>query len=174
MEEYTMSESLESMMVRLGMKRDPDLLRKTAIELGVIRDPDGAARQLRAFGHRVQSLDEVLQQYRRQLPWLWKEDNRPAWERGNYPATALGPYGQEQEEEPEIRIEAYRYGMPLEGGFRLYGNDNTAIIQDPSTGLSFHHHDRGGGAVNYNDRRLTILPWDPYAPPSDGKDLRTI
>jgi len=49
--------------------------------------------------------------------------------------------------------------MELEGDLRLCGNKSSAIIHDPSSGIDIHHHNLGGGALNYGRDRIDILPW---------------
>lgn len=63
----------------------------------------------------------------------------------------------QQEETPEISVEPYQRGMPLEGGLNLYGNRSTAILHDPDTLLDIHHHNDGGGTVNFGSERIIEL-----------------
>jgi hypothetical protein len=48
------------------------------------------------------------------------------------------------------------------GEFTLHGNQNTAVISMDSVleGLQIHHHNLGGGSLNYLGERITVLEWD--------------
>lgn len=60
----------------------------------------------------------------------------------------------------DITIEPYKHGMGLDGGLNLYGDRNTAILNDPSTGLDIHHHNLGGGSLNFGNERISNFPWE--------------
>ncbi len=87
---------------------------------------------------------------------------------GNSVLEPLTPITQEPLQ--NLIIEPYKRGMELEGGMKLYGDEETAVFhQDLGDGNSFdiHHHNRGGGAIDFNprpsereDRFRIILPWE--------------
>ena|SRR3989338_8009899 len=60
----------------------------------------------------------------------------------------------------DITIEPYKRGMGLDGGLNLYGDKNTAIFNDPTTGLDIHHHNSGGGMAFIGSDPLMRLPWE--------------
>ena len=62
--------------------------------------------------------------------------------------------------EPQISIQPYQRGMVLDGGLNLYGNQNSAILYDPSTNVSIHHHNLGGGIVKTDQDPIIKLPWN--------------
>jgi hypothetical protein len=58
-----------------------------------------------------------------------------------------------------IEIVPYTRGMDMDGGFKLSGSKNTAILYDPYIDMEHHHHSRGGGSLNYGEDQF-ILPYE--------------
>ncbi len=61
-----------------------------------------------------------------------------------------------------IEIMPFKPGMPVEGGWNIYGNKSTAILYDPYTELNIHHHNLGGGALVFDEPAFGGLPGDKY------------
>jgi hypothetical protein len=83
-------------------------------------------------------------------------EHKPLWQPPKVEPLPPAPEPFNFKPEPLIEIVPYKNGMELEGGFRLHGSHSTAVIHDPYANLNIHHHDKGVGAIKFNNTGITL------------------
>lgn len=61
----------------------------------------------------------------------------------------------------DIEIVPFKKGMDMGGGYKLYGNKGTAVLDykiDADISVQIHHHPKGGGAVDVVPSTKSVNP----------------